>query len=304
MTGEIGFSSLGLPLFGKDAEPRERVLDALFADGLYDLLELHLSQRLVTDQGWSRQVLIPAELRRTFRDIASDVQRRGGRVIFGLGGRYLLDAEKHTPSLIDARPEARAARIRLLREAIELASEIGSRALIFLGGPSAEALASNKHQGDAWKAFEEAIGALLPHAEANNVVLAPEGHSKHIFATVRDLRRLRETFPSPHLGFTADVVHQSITEEQPLDRVLHEVATFATHVQLDNVTRESCRPGVPIVHTKLDESGAIDIPRALRSLRGGGYGGALSVEFLREDFPGVDALAYCRDIGAWLRSLT
>ena len=300
MRRELGFSSLGLPFFGADALPQGRILDALFGDRLYDLLELHISQRLDESVG----AVIPAEVRRAFREIAEGAAERGGRVVLGVGGRFLLGPKKHEPSLIDPLPEGRAARLRLLRESIDLAADIGARVLVFLGGPSDEALLPGKHQGEAWKRFEDGIGSLVAHAEARDVVLAPEAHSKHIFATVNDVRRLKATFPSKSVGFTADVVHQSIAEDEPLDRVLQELAPLATHVQLDNVTRETCVRGAEIVHTLVHEPGAVDFPSALRALyERGGYRGPVSVEFLREDFAGIDALAYCRDVGAWLRAL-
>jgi sugar phosphate isomerase/epimerase len=297
----LGFSSLGLPLFGADARPVDTVLDTLFADGLYDLLELHLAEPL-PPLGGGGSLLIQREVRATFRAIADGAARRNGRVAFGVGGRFVLGPTKHEPSLIAPDADGRALRIRLLREALDVASELESPFLVFLGGPSRDALSPGKYDGEEWKRFEDGIAALLPHAEARGVVLAPEAHSRHVFANATDARRLRSAFGSKMLGLTADVVHLSITESAPLGAVLESLASFATHVQLDNLTVESRRPGADIVHVLLDESGAVDIPDALGALARAGYASAVSVEFLRADAPEVDALAYARRIGVWLRA--
>jgi sugar phosphate isomerase/epimerase len=297
----LGFSSLGLPIFGEDAKPVDTVLDALFEDGRYDLLELHLEAPLPPRVGRDAP-LIGDDTRSAFRTIAKGASRRSGRVGFGVGGRFVLGPTKHEPSLVCADVEGRALRIRLLREALDLASDLESPFLVFLGGPSPDALAPGKHSREAWKLFEDGIATLLPHAEARGVVLAPEAHSRHVFATADDARRLKSAFSSKMLGLTADVVHLAITETAPLATVLEGLAPIATHVQLDNLTTASCRPGAPIVHTLLHEPGAVDVGGALAALSRGGYRGAVSVEFLRADAPEVDALTYCREIGAWLRS--
>jgi sugar phosphate isomerase/epimerase len=297
----LGFSSLGLPLFGGDARPVDTVLDALFDGGLYDLLELHLEAPLPSRSDPDASV-IDAGTRKAFGAIAKGAARRGGRVGIGVGGRFVLGATKHEPSLVCDDAEGRALRLRLLREALDLASDLESPFLVFLGGPSPDALVPGKHAREAWKRFEEGIATLLPHAEARGVVLAPEAHSRHIFATADDARRLRSVHASKMVGFTADVVHLSITETSPLSTVLESLAPLATHVQLDNLTPASCGPGAAIVHTLLHEPGAVDIDGALAALSRGGYEGVVSVEFLRADAPDVDPLHYCREIGGWLRS--
>lgn len=301
MTMTLGCSSLGLPLMGPGALPPDEVLDAVFAQGGYELLELHLTEPLASPGPGSR--VLCRDVTCAVERIANGVRARGGAVLLGLGGRHLLGPCRHEPSLISPDSAGRERRRRLIEEGLALAADIGAGALIFLGGPSPLAADLRKHQAREWRWLEEGIEQLLGQAEARRVVLAPEAHSRHLFADVADLRRLKERFPSPFLGFTADTVHQSITEPRPLREVYRELGPWITHVQLDNTSTSPSERGGALRHVLLDSAeGRVDLAGAVAGLGEGGYAGALCLEFLRDDFPEVDPVAYCVRIGGWLRA--
>ncbi len=298
MTFALGCSSLALPLFGPGARPAEAVLDAAFAAGPYDVLELHLSEAL--GPSVAGRVIPPAVVQQV-EAIARGAMARGAKVLLGLGGRFLLGPTKHEPSLIHPDPEGRGLRRRLIEEAIDLSADLGMERLVFLSGPSPLAAAPDKHASAQWRWFEEGVEQLLARAEARRVVLSPEAHSLHLLADVADVRRLHERLPSPFLGFTADTVHQTLTEARPLDEVYRELSPRISHVQLDNTSTSREERGSPIRHTPVDGEGQVDLVGALAGLYEGGYRGTVSVEFLRVDFPEVDALDYCLRVGRWLR---
>ncbi|HEX8825868.1 MAG TPA: sugar phosphate isomerase/epimerase [Archangium sp.] len=298
MAFALGCSSLALPLFGPGARPAEEILDAAFAAGPYDVLELHLSESLGTPEGGR---VIPRSIVQQIEAIARGAMGRGAKVLLGLGGRFLLGPTKHEPSLIHPDPEGRGLRRRLIEEAISLSADLGMERLVFLSGPSPLAAAADKHSSPEWHWLEEGMERLLVQAEARGVVLSPEAHSLHLLADVADVQRLHARFPSPFLGFTADTVHQTLTEARPLDVVYRELSPRISHVQLDNTSTPRAERGRPIRHTPVDGEGEVDLVGALAGLYEGGYRGTVSVEFLRVDFPDVDALAYCLRVGQWLR---
>ena len=194
MAFTLGCSSLALPLFGPGARAAEEVLDAAFAEGPYQVLELHLSEPLGAPEAGR---VIPLAMRRQVEAVARGARERGAGVLLGLGGRFLLGPTKHEPSLIHPDAEGRRLRLRLLQEALALAEELGVDRLVFLSGPSPLAAAPDKHATPAWRWLEEGLEALLAQAEARRITLSPEAHSLHLLADVEDVRRLQARLPSP-----------------------------------------------------------------------------------------------------------
>ncbi len=297
MTPRLGWSTLGLPPL-RDDEDISRALAVVTESG-FNTLEVHLNETLALDG----PQLINDPLRRRLTAIVHEMRRRGGTCLLGLGGRHLLSNEKHQPTLFAPDVGARALRLKLVSETIALAGELGVDAVIFLSGPSPRALAADKHGSDDWARFVESMAALARVAERAGVTLAPEAHSRHLFAGLADLAALRAALPSPALGLTGDTVHQTIVEGEPLDTLYARAAPALTHIQLDNLAAVPAA-GAAIAHAPITVAGAVDLAAAIRGLRAGGYSRAIGVEFLAVDHPKVDPLTYCREAGAWLRAAT
>jgi len=294
MTARLGWSTLGLPPL-RDDNDIARALAVVTESG-FNTLEVHINEPLAL--GGPR--LLDDSLRRRLTAIVQEMRRRGGSCLLGLGGRHLLSSEKHQPTLFAPEASERALRLKLVSETVELAGELGVDAVIFLSGPSGQALATGKHGTDEWARFVESMAALVRAAERAGVVLAPEAHSRHLFAGLADLAALRAALPSPAIGFTGDTVHQTLVEGEPLERLYARAAPALTHIQLDNLAAVPAA-GAAIAHAPITASGAVDLAAAIRGLRAGGYSRAIGVEFLAVDHPTVDPLAYCREAGAWLR---
>jgi sugar phosphate isomerase/epimerase len=297
----LGYSSLGLPLWGAWEAERESVLDAVLGDYGYDLLELHI-ETTTHSRAPGTPVLDDAALE-MLRAIAAGVRKRRGRLVLGLGARFLLGPTKHEPSLIHRDPAARALRLRVLEEAVDVAADLDARALIFLSGTGLTTTSQPKWVGPEWARLESGIERLLVRAEARRVVLAPEAHSAHLFSTIADVLHLQHRFPSPYLGFTADTAHQTVTEGQPLRDLYRQVPARITHLQLDNVRSLPAKTGMSLEKKPLDLPGLVDVAGAISGLLERGYSGAISVEFLRHDYRDVDPLAYCERIARWLKKV-
>jgi sugar phosphate isomerase/epimerase len=297
MTLRLGWSTLGLPPLGDD-DAISRALEVVTESG-FSTLEVHLNEPLALDG----PRLIHEPLRRRLTTIVHEMRRRGGTCLLGLGGRHLLSSEKHQPTLFAPEADARALRLKLVSETIALAGELGVEAVIFLSGPSPRALAADKHGSDDWARFVESMSVLVRAAERAGVVLAPEAHSRHLFAGLADLAALRAALPSPAIGFTGDTVHQTLVEGEPLETLYARAAPELTHIQLDNLAAVPAA-GAAIAHAPITAAGAVDLAAAVRGLRAGGYSRAIGVEFLAVDHPKVEPLAYCREAGAWLRRLS
>ncbi|HEX8674229.1 MAG TPA: sugar phosphate isomerase/epimerase [Longimicrobium sp.] len=297
MTARLGWSTLGLPPL-RDDNDIARALEVVTESG-FTTLEVHINEPLAL--GGPR--LIDEALQQRLTAIVHEMKRRGGNCLLGLGGRHLLSSEKHQPTLFAPESDARALRLKLVSETITLAGELGVEAVIFLSGPSPRALAAGKHGSDEWARFLESMSSLVRSAERAGVVLAPEAHSRHLFAGLADLTALRAAFPSPAIGFTGDTVHQTIVEGEPLEQLYARAAPVLTHIQLDNLATVPAA-GAAIAHAPITAAGAVDLAAAIRGLRAGGYQRAIGVEFLAIDHPAVDPLTYCREAGTWLRRHT
>jgi sugar phosphate isomerase/epimerase len=287
-----------LPLWDAGEAERAHVLDVVLGAAGYRSLELHIESAAESVRAGSP--ILDTSVTRRLAAIAGAVTTRGGRLMLGLGTRHLLGPVKHEPSLICNDADGRALRLQLLEESIDRAGDLGIGILVFLSGPSRAALDPDKYQTRAWQHLEAGLERLLVRAEKKRVVLAPEAHSAHLFATIADVYRLRERFSSPSMGFTADTAHQTVTEKRPLQELYRELAPFVTHVQLDNL---AARPsaGATLDKVPLDQPGAVDLEGAVAGLYAGGYTGTISVELLRFDHPQLDLLAYCRRMGEWMR---
>lgn len=292
---QLGWSTLGLPRIGAGGLDVDRALDRLWACG-FEVLEIHLTERAET-----RAPRISAEQRVWVEALVRGVRARGGAALLGLGGRFLLSDDKHRPTLFDADDAGREARIALVAEALELAAANGLEAVIALSGPSDLTLEPTKRASPDWARWEGSVERLLTVAERERVVLAFEGHARHLFSGLSDFEALRARWASKYLGFTADTVHQTLIEARPLDAVYADAAGLVRHVQLDNlVTRP--RADEDIVHTPITAAGGVDNVAALRGLRAGGYAGAVAVEFLALDHPEMDPFTYCGEAGLWLEA--
>ncbi|MEU7227306.1 sugar phosphate isomerase/epimerase family protein [Streptomyces chrestomyceticus] len=197
------------------------------------------------------------------------------------GARYVLDPRrKHHPTLLDPDPDARTARIDLLRTAVRVAADLGATAVHCFSGPRP----AGTPEPVAWQRLADALTPVLDAAAAARVSLAIEPEPGHLLSDLAGFHRLRATLDAPPadiLGLTLDIGHCQCLEPEPPAACVRAVAPWLRHVQIEDMRRG--------VHEHLPfGAGEIDFPPVLAALRDTGYQGLISVELPRHSHAGPD----------------
>ncbi|MGW7074371.1 sugar phosphate isomerase/epimerase family protein [Streptomyces sp. NPDC054866] len=206
------------------------------------------------------------------RHVARSLERLGLTVTIETGARYVLDPRrKHGPSLLDPDPDARAARVRLLIRAVQVAADLGAHAVHCFSGVTPE----GTPEETAWQRLAEALGPVLDAASGTGVPLAIEPEPGHLLSTLADFHRLRHELGDPQLlGLTLDIGHCQCLEPQSPADCVRAAAPWLRHVQIEDMRRG--------VHEHLPfGDGEIDFPPVLEALAATGYQGLTVVELPR-----------------------
>jgi sugar phosphate isomerase/epimerase len=195
------------------------------------------------------------------------------------GARYVLDPRrKHGPSLLDAEPEARAARTALLVTAVKVAADLGAHAVHCFSGIRP----SGTSEDAAWEVLGAALCPVLDAAVEAGVPLAIEPEPGHLLESLDDFQRLRAQLGDhPLLGLTLDIGHcQCLEPRRPADCVT-AAGPWLRHVQIEDMRRG--------VHEHLPfGDGEIDFPPVLAALDATGYQGLTVVELPRHSHAGPE----------------
>ncbi|MCF6526167.1 sugar phosphate isomerase/epimerase [Streptomyces sp. JJ36] len=225
--------------------------------------------------------LAPDLARRT-AETARLLGRHGLTVTVETGARYVLDPRrKHGPTLLDADPEGRAARLGLLRTAVRVAADLGAHAVHCFSGVAPP----DMPRYAAWQHLTDGIGALLDTADTAGVAVALEPEPGHLVGDLAGFHRLRSAIGgSPGLGLTLDVGHCQCLEPATPAACVRDAAPWLRHVQIEDMRRG--------VHEHLPfGEGEIDFPPVLGALREAGYAGLVTVELPRHSHAGPDQAA-------------
>ena len=211
------------------------------------------------------------------RQVARSLERLGLTATIETGARYVLDPRrKHGPSLLDPDPDARAARVRLLTRAVQVAADLGAHAVHCFSGITPE----GTPEDIAWQRLAESLGPVLDAASGTGVPLAIEPEPGHLLSTLADFHRLRHALDDPPLlGLTLDIGHCQCLEPQSPADCVREAAPWLRHVQIEDMRRG--------VHEHLPfGDGEIDFPPVLAALAATGYQGLTVVELPRHSHAG------------------
>ncbi|MFE9258751.1 sugar phosphate isomerase/epimerase family protein [Streptomyces sp. NPDC006879] len=224
--------------------------------------------------------------------LAKRLSSLGLGVTVETGGRYVLDPRrKHGPSLLDADPDARATRTRMLIRAVRIAADLGAHAVHCFSG----VLPEDTDEDTAWKRLGEALEPVLAAADRTGVPLAVEPEPGHLLATLADFHRLRADLGDPPpLGLTLDIGHCQCLEPQPPADCVRQAAPWLHHVQIEDMRRG--------IHEHLPfGEGEIDFPPVLSALEEVHYQGLVVVELPRHSHAGPElatrSLRFLRDGG-------
>ncbi|MEV5608629.1 sugar phosphate isomerase/epimerase family protein [Streptomyces sp. NPDC052225] len=216
------------------------------------------------------------------RQVARALDRHHLTATVETGARYVLDPRrKHGPSLLDPDPDARAARIRLLIRAVQVAADLNAHAVHCFSGITPD----GTDPDSAWKRLAESLAPVLDAATGAGVPLAIEPEPGHLLATLADFHHLRGALGSPDaLGLTLDIGHCQCLEPQPPADCVRAAAPWLRHVQIEDMCRG--------VHEHLPfGDGEIDFPPVLDALNATGYRGLTVVELPRHSHAGPQLAA-------------
>ncbi|MFH8620239.1 sugar phosphate isomerase/epimerase family protein [Streptomyces sp. NPDC017979] len=214
--------------------------------------------------------------------VADRLDALGLGVTVETGARYVLDPRrKHGPTLLDPEPRARAARVALLVNAVQVAADLGAHAVHCFSGIRPASVGEDA----AWELLVDSLGPVLAAAEATDVPLAVEPEPGHLLGSLADFHRLRRRFGDhPLLGLTLDVGHCQCLEPLPPADCIRAAAPWLRHVQIEDMRRG--------VHEHLPfGDGEIDFPSVLDALESVGYEGLTVVELPRHSHAGPDMAA-------------
>ncbi|MDG4864746.1 sugar phosphate isomerase/epimerase [Streptomyces sp. T-3] len=209
------------------------------------------------------------------------VARRLGQLGLGVtvetGARYVLDPRhKHGPSLLDPDPDRRAARVRMLIRAVQVAADLGAHAVHCFSGITPPGTTDDI----AWQRLAETLGSVLDAATGAGVPLAVEPEPGHLLSCLADFHHLRTLTGDPEaLGLTLDIGHCQCLEPAPPADCVRDAAPWLKHVQIEDMRRG--------VHEHLPfGEGEIDFPPVLAALAATGYQGLTVVELPRHSHAG------------------
>ncbi|MER7955214.1 sugar phosphate isomerase/epimerase family protein [Streptomyces sp. NPDC096030] len=216
--------------------------------------------------------------------VARRLDALGLGVTVETGARYVLDPRrKHGPSLLDADPDGRAARVRLLLRAVRVAADLGAHAVHCFSGITP----ADTSDETAWKRLASSLTPVLEAAAAARVPLAVEPEPGHLLATLDDFHTLRGLLGDPdprHLGLTLDLGHCECLEPASPADCVRAAAPWLHHVQIEDMRRG--------VHEHLPfGDGEIDFPpvlAALAEVTAAGYPGLTVVELPRHSHAGPE----------------
>ncbi|MFC7303393.1 sugar phosphate isomerase/epimerase family protein [Streptomyces monticola] len=211
------------------------------------------------------------------RRVGRRLEQLGLGVTIETGARYVLDPRrKHGPSLLDPDPDQRAARVRLLLRAIQVAADLGAHAVHCFSGITPDGTSEDL----AWKRLADALIPVVDAATGAGIPLAVEPEPGHLLSCLDDFHRLRTDLGAPDaLGLTLDIGHcQCLEPASPADCVT-AAAPWLRHVQIEDMRRG--------VHEHLPfGDGEIDFPPVLDALAATGYQGLTVVELPRHSHAG------------------
>jgi sugar phosphate isomerase/epimerase len=229
------------------------------------------------------------------RRVARRLEQLGLGVTVETGARYILDPRrKHGPSLLDPDSGDRAARVRLLVLAVQVAADLGAHAVHCFSGVTPPGTDTDT----AWKRLEEAMGPVLAAAAGAGIPLAIEPEPGHLVGTLAGFHELRHRLGDPApLGLTLDIGHCQCLEPTPPAECVREAAPWLRHVQIEDMRRG--------IHEHLPfGDGEIDFPPVLDALAATGYQGLTVVELPRHSHAGPElartSLDFLRTKGATL----
>jgi L-ribulose-5-phosphate 3-epimerase len=234
--------------------------------------------RLLADSGYGGIALTLDHVH--LDPFAADARARAARIgrllddhgltcVVETGSRYVLDPlRKHHPTLLSPDP---ILRIGFLRDAIDIASELGAPVVSIWSGAAPESL----HPDTAWHRLLGSCERVLEHAERRGVTIGFEPEPGMFVQRLDDYENLADRLGRPpRLGLTLDLGHCVCLEPEPVAACIRRGAPELVHVHIEDMRRGEHE------HLMLGE-GELDVASALGAFADAGYAGQVAVELSR-----------------------
>ena len=213
-------------------------------------------------------------------------------VVIETGARYLLDpTEKHEPTLISPRAEARGRRVAFLRRAIDIAKLLHAETVSFWSGVKKQRVRDDQ----AFQHLGEGILQVVEYAQAQEVSVSLEPEPGMLIETNADYDRLLGTHPAldGQLQLALDLGHVWVTGEDDPARAVHHYADRLGTVAIEGMNRGEH------LHLPLDQ-GDMEIKPLIRALTDIHFDRLVCVELSRESVRAhhaiPESIAYLREV--------
>lgn len=174
------------------------------------------------------------------------------------------------PSFINKDPKIRAERIRLTKEVIDLAADIGCPHIQTAAGIIANA--GFPLPKAAWSNLIGSMEAMADYCKSKNVRLSIEAEPATLVESTIDMARLMKDLNSPWIGLTYDVGHVAVLGDDLVKSIdlLHE-HIFNLHIEdICGRTHLHLIPGEGL--------GTLNLERILKELHEVGYEGTVTCD--------------------------
>jgi L-ribulose-5-phosphate 3-epimerase len=176
-------------------------------------------------------------------------------------------------NLASASPEIRNLSVRIYTQLITLASDIGARGVVVVGGRLSPLANPPRHDLESW--FGEAFLRLLPAAERAGIRLLLENTPLGIFRHTDCLSAFVDKVGSPTVGVCYDIANAYFVGDDP-EEGLRRLAAHLGVVHLSDTTRRVWR------HDPVGE-GSVDFASVAATLREIQYTGTSMLEIVAEN---------------------
>jgi L-ribulose-5-phosphate 3-epimerase len=200
------------------------------------------------------------------------------RSVIETGARFLLDPrKKHYPTLVD--PLAyQDSRHQFLRQAVDIAAELGSDAVSFWSGSCDQ----NPPRPMAMNRLTKGVRSLCQYAQKKDVFLAFEPEPGMVIDTMKRFASLKKRLDKySNFGLTLDIGHLQCQGEFPLRDYIVEWKDW-----LWNIHIEDMKQGIHD-HLMFGE-GEIDFAEVFGALHEINYPGGVFVELSRHSYNAVE----------------
>ncbi|MEZ6109664.1 MAG: sugar phosphate isomerase/epimerase family protein [Pirellulaceae bacterium] len=212
-------------------------------------------------------------------DIRTLLESHGMRSVIETGARFLLDPwVKHEPTLVSSTADDRRRRIDFLREAIDIAAELGADCVSFWSGIARD----DASEQELLDRLAAGLHDVIAYADQRKITLGFEPEPGMFIDTMAHFDRLLQWVDAPHFRLTLDVGHLYCQGEVPIADYIHRWGSRIVNVHLEDM-----RAGVH-EHLMFGE-GEMDFPPILKAIREVGYEGGVHVELSRHSHDGPNA---------------